>query len=314
MSPPPKFSVLIVGYNCPQEIRRLLESLRGLPSWGNCEILIAENGSQQSEAMETLGREYSCKVEFLPNPGFGIACNHLARLARGTILVLANPDLRFSSDIFAGFENWLENRDVGAVGPLLRDEDGSEQISWNQPMGLWWEFLEAHGLQTWWRRRLMREIRRCDPQGPWKVGFATAACLALRAETFAEIGGFDEGFFLNGEDIELCDRIRSSGRSVLVDPRLEAFHGNSAVQGRDLSRFVADRLEGKRKYLSRRYRGIRLFIARGLWVEMVLIRLLAGILLLRGVGRTRIPGYRRILLESLALLLPRSRGKRPRAA
>ena len=63
-----------------------------------------------------------------------------------------------------------------------------------------------------------------------------------------------------------------------------------------------DRQEGKRKYLSRRYAGFRLLVARILWVEMVAIRLIAGWFLLRGTERTRLPGYRRVLSDSLRLL------------
>lgn len=297
----PVFSVLIVGYNSPGDIRILLDSLRALPSWSEVEILIAENGDREKAAMEALALDFQARILFLPNPGFGAACNRLAALARGEILLLANPDLRFGSDILPGLRARLAEPGVGAVGPLLRDQDGTEQISWNLPLDLYYEFVESLGLQTPYRRKLIREKKAESPRGPWSVGFATAACLAIPRSLFDEVGGFDEGFFLNGEDIELCDRIRDRGYRILVDPVLEAFHGNSRIQGRNLGRFVADRLEGKRKYLSRRYRGWRLFVARALWVKMVTIRLVAGLFLLRGTERTRLAGYRRILTASLGL-------------
>lgn len=307
----PRVSVLVVGYNSPEDIHALLSSLRELPSWPLCEVLIAENGRERIPEMEAIAGDFGARLLALPNPGFGIACNRLAELARGDILLLANPDLRFSDDILPALLSHFADPSVGAVGPAIHDEDGTEQISWNMPMDLWWEFLEAQGLQTRWRRHLMRRMRDESPNGPWKVGFATAACLAIPRKLYAGIGGFDEGFFLNGEDIEICDRIRSRGFSVLVDPNLSVIHGNSSIQGRNLRRFVADRLEGKRKYLSRRYDGFRLFLARALWVEMVVIRLVAGWFLLRGSERTRLPGYRAILLESLGLLVGIPR--RPRA-
>jgi|GEM_PF-1511451 GT2 family glycosyltransferase len=299
----PIFSVLVVGYNSAMEVRRLLDSLRAQPSWNDCEILLGENGSSEIPAMEEIAEEFGARLLVLQNPGFGTACNSLAKLARGEIILLANPDLWFEGDILPVLYRNLREPGIGAVGPRLLDDDGTEQISWNLPMGLWWELLEAHGLQTWWRRRLMRRIRKQDPHGPWQVGIATAACLAIPRSLFLEIGGFDEGFFLNGEDLELCDRLRSRGLAVLVNPEIHAIHGNSSIQGKDLGRFVADRLEGKRKYLSRRYRGFSLLVARALWIEMVSIRLAAGWILLRGSNRTRLPGYRRILLRSLFLLI-----------
>lgn len=308
----PGVSVLVVGYNSPEDVHALLASLRALPSWNRCEVLIAENGRDRIAEMEALAREFGARLLALPNPGFGTACNRLAELARGDTLLLANPDLRFSDDILPVLLGHFSDPSVGAVGPAILDEDGSEQISWNLPMDLWWEFLEAHGLQTRWRRHLMRRMRMESPKGPWSVGLATAACVAIPRKLYAEIGGFDEGFFLNSEDIELCDRIRARGFKVLVDPTISVVHGNSSIQGRDLRRFVADRQEGKRKYLSRRYRGFRLFLARALWVEMVVIRLVAGWFMLRGTERTRLPGYLSILLDSLGLLFGRS--VRPRGA
>lgn len=303
-SNPPIFSILIVGYNSPNDIRTLLESLRSLPSWSVCEILIAENGDRENASMEKLAEDFDAQLVFLPNPGFGVACNRLAAMARGEILLLANPDLRFGSDILPSLQAHFTRSDIGAVGPLLRDEDGAEQISWNLPMDLWWEFVEALGLQSRRRRKLARLTKARWPSGPWPVGFATAACLAIPRSIFEQVGGFDEGFFLNGEDIELCDRIRDRGFKILVDPLIEAYHGNSRIQGRDLGRFVADRLEGKRKYLSRRYRGFRLFVARALWVKMVSIRLVVGFFVLRGTERTRLAGYWQILSASLRQMLP----------
>jgi GT2 family glycosyltransferase len=300
----PIFSVLVVGYNSAKEVRGLLESLRALPSWGDCEVLLAENGTLEIPEMQEIASEFGARLLLLPNPGFGIACNRLARLATGENFLLLNPDLRLVGDILPMLGVRLKELGVGAVGPMLRELDGTEQISWNLPMGLWWEFLEAHGLQTWWRRRMMRKARESDPGGPWRVGIATAACLAIRSTVYREVDGFDEGFFLNSEDIDLCDRIRSTGRVILVDPSIVAIHGNSSIQGRDLGTFVANRLEGKRRYLSRRYRGLRRLVARALWVEMVAIRIVVGEMLFRGNSRTRLPGYWRVLMTSLRLLLP----------
>ena len=144
---PPLFSILVVGYNSTEDIRRLLESLKRLPNAGDCEILIAENGNREIDRMARLSTDFGATLVVLDNPGFGFACNRLSELARSDLLLLANPDLRFEDDLLPILANHLRSIQVGAVGPALRDEDGTEQISWNLPMGLWWEFLEAHGFQ-----------------------------------------------------------------------------------------------------------------------------------------------------------------------
>lgn len=291
-APAPLFSVLVVGYNSSSDIRHLLDSMRTLPSWEDCEILIAENGNREVSAMEALATEFGAKLLLLPNPGFGTACNRLAELARGEVILLANPDLRFQEDILPSLRaHLLRNPRVGAVGPSLRDDDGSLQISWNMPMGLKWEFLEANGLQTWWRRKVIRQHQSANPGGPWSVGLCTAACLSIRASLFRQIGGFDEDFFLNSEDIELCDRIRGAGHEVHVLPGIWSYHGNSRLQSRDLGLFVFHRLQGKAVYLRKRYRGVRKMVAAMFFLEQVLLRLFAGSLFLRGIQRTRLSGY-----------------------
>jgi len=288
----PSFSVLVVGYNAPADIRLLLESMRALPSWEDCEILIAENGNREISAMEALATEFGAKLLLLPNPGFGIACNRLAELAHGEVILLANPDLRFQEDILPTLRtHLLRNPRVGAVGPSLRNDDGSLQISWNLPMGLKWEFLEANGLQTWWRRKVVRQHQSANPDGPWPVGLCTAACISIRASLFRQIGGFDEDFFLNSEDIDLCDRIRATGHEVHVLPGIWSYHGNSRLQSRDLGRFVFHRLQGKAVYLRKRYHGLRKMVAAMFFLEQVLLRLFVGSVFLRGIQRTRLSGY-----------------------
>lgn len=296
------FSVLIVGYNCTEDIRIMLESMRRFESWSRCEILIAENGDREIPQMEALAREFDARIEFLPNPGYGVACNVLAKMAANPLILLANPDLCFVEDVLPAFGRHLDNPEIGAIGPRMMDADGSEQTSWNEPMGLRWEALEAFGLQMRWRRHLIRKMRSQCPDGPWEVGIATAGCLAMGTELYRSIAGFDEGFFLNGEDLDLCDRIRAAGKKILVDPKLNVVHGNSRIQSRNLSRFIFDRLEGKRKYLSRRHRGLNLLVARTLWVLMVTIRLTVGFVVLRGTERTRLQGYWGILSRSIQLL------------
>ena len=300
-----QWSILVVGYNSPLEVQALLEDLSTLPGSDAREILIAENGDRELPAMRLLASKFGAQLLELPNPGFGIACNALAARARGDLFLLANPDLRMPSDIFPTLGRWLSDPTVGTVAPVLLDEDGSVQISWNLAMDLWWELLEAHGLQTWWRRRVMARVLKAQPEGPWTVGLATAACLALRTETYHKVGGFDEGFFLNYEDIELGDRIRERGLVNLVDPGVQVVHGNSKIQERNLGNFVFHRLQAKLYYIGIRYGGWRRWVATAFWIEQATLRLVVGWIVLRGTERTRLAGYSR----ALRLVFPNSRSE-----
>ena len=293
----PLWSILVVSYNSTAEVRDLLSDLKCHPDLEHNEILVAENGSDDLDAMRKLAHEHEIKLVELANPGFGAACNLLAKMSVGKYLLLANPDLRLPHDILPRMADTLCSLDVGSVGPVLLNEDGSEQFSWNLEMNLWWEFLEAHGLQNWWRRRLTNKFKQLSPNGPWNVGFTTAACLAIRAEAFHRVGGFDETFFLNYEDIELGDRLRANGYSNVVRPDIEALHRNSLIQSRNLANFVYHRLEAKRCYIKIHYHGWRHRVATLLCLDQIAMRLIIGFVFLKGQQRSRLNGYIRALMS-----------------
>jgi len=291
-------SVIVVGYNSPAEVDALLESLAKLPSWESMEVLVGENGNQAIPAMAAICERHGARFASFPNPGFGTACNRLAALATGECLAFVNPDTLFQQDIFPPLVALCrQDPSVGACAPRISNLDGSDQISWNDPMGLFWELMEATGLQTPWRQRMIGKRALANPDGPWTVGFSSGACLVVPASVFREIGGFDEEFFLNYEDIELCDRIRATGRSVQVLPELRIFHHNSVIQGRDLSGFVHHRLQAKWLYLRKHYPRPQRWLAMLLWWFQALLRLGAGCLLFKGSERTRLPGYLAACLE-----------------
>ncbi|MGL4422059.1 MAG: glycosyltransferase family 2 protein, partial [Gemmataceae bacterium] len=63
------------------------------------------------------------------------------------------------------------------------------------------------------------------------VAAVTAACMLCRAEVFRQIGGFDEGFVLAFNDVDLCLRILEAGQRIVWTPHAELYHLESKTRG-----------------------------------------------------------------------------------
>lgn len=288
----PILSVLVVSYNCPKDVEHCFDSLvEGGGDSVAWEFLVCENGTNYRPEMRSLAKRKGFRlVEPDENLGFGRANNLLSREARGKYLLLLNPDTLVPQLACRRLIDGLAVAGCKVAAPVLTNADGSFQFSWNVPMGLAWEFAEVHYLQNVWRRAWRRRFLAAHPNGPWEVGFSSGACLCMEKRTFLDHGGFDEDFFLNHEDIELCDRIRQNGK-ILVFPGIEVRHFDGGTQRKDWSRFVKDRLDAKWIYLDKRYRGLRRLIAKLLWLEGILIRIAISSMVRTAEGRSRRVGY-----------------------
>lgn len=111
------------------------------------------------------------------NAGFGGANNIGAGLSHGDILLFVSNDVKILGDFITPINNYILAHTSVAVGPRL--------IAWN---GGWNSFKEIAVI-------------------PYLEGF----CFALRKEQFNMVGGFDEKFFLDMEDMDLCHRLHLSG-------------------------------------------------------------------------------------------------------
>lgn len=292
---PPEVSAIYVNYHCEELIERSILALRRDRARRSVEIVVVDNGSDRGAMEVVCARTGAQQVASPCNEGFGRACNAGVRASRGTHIVFLNPDTVPSASAIDELVDHLEgDPSVGAVGPCLVESDGSRQIFWCFHDLLSWELAEALYLQGPWRRQYERRmIRQFGWRTPWPVRFVAGACVAMPRAVFDAVGGFDPRFFLNFEDIDLCERVRQAGWRVEYLPWLPMVHEEGSVQRRDWSRFVFHRLEAHWVYLNKRHSGIALLAGKAIFAGAVLLRLAVGSVVLRGASRTRLAGYRR---------------------
>jgi GT2 family glycosyltransferase len=169
------------------------------------------------------------------NPGFGAGVNRAAKASSGKYLLLLNPDCVVEGSIGRLVAYLDHHADVGAVGPFIKESDGSVQASarcfpnvttWFAGRSSW--LTRAFPNNPWTRRNL---IFQGDATEPILVDWVSGACMMIRREAFLSVGGFDERFFLYWEDADFCFRLKRAGWSTVYNPEVAVTHltGRSSV-------------------------------------------------------------------------------------
>ena len=134
--------------------------------------------------------------------------------------------------------------EVAIVGPRTLNEDGTAQVSFGPALT---------PLAEWRQRRLVRGVARRDPEAlqiaherslrASEPDWVSGSCLMVRRRAFDAASGFDEGFFLYEEDVDLCVRVRAQGGRVLFAPAADVVHrlGGSMARMPDRARAEYDR-------------------------------------------------------------------------
>jgi GT2 family glycosyltransferase len=167
-------------------------------------------------------------VRVLTNPkpkGFGANHNAAFRETRCKYFCVLNPDIRFESDPFATLIDCLSDPRLGVAAPLIRDPTGSIEDSARRfptPWGLLHKALIGPGIDY----AIETDIIYPD----WVAGMF----MFFPRSAFAEIGGFDERYFLYYEDVDLCARLAATGRRVAVCPKASAVHAARRESRRSL--------------------------------------------------------------------------------
>jgi N-acetylglucosaminyl-diphospho-decaprenol L-rhamnosyltransferase len=230
--------VVIVAYRSRDAIARVVESATRVP--GAAQVVVVDNGEDGSASVAAAA---GAKVIEQPwNPGFGSGQNAGVRTGSAPYVLMLNPDAELVSEAVDIGTTLLEAEpDVAAVQGAILGRDGQAERSQGRELGplhLWGRALGARRLL---RFRAARSLARHVPQlrdhaervppEAADVASLAATVLLVRRAAFEGIGGFDESYFLYGEDLDLCRRLRAAGWRLVALPGAWAHHdsgGSSA--------------------------------------------------------------------------------------
>lgn len=211
---------MIVSYRSADHLERCLGAL---PPGIN--TIVVDNASD--DRGPDIARSHGATVvENNENIGFAAAANQGAALGTAPFLLFLNPDAIPDPGCVELLVNALEENPAGALaGPRLVLADGTDQRPW-------WPFPSA--LRSW--GEALRLLRLVGPTpGPHgEVPFVVGACLLARRSRFEDVAGFDEEFWLYGEEADLARRMADRGwTSIYVDQATCRHVGGASGAGTD---------------------------------------------------------------------------------
>jgi N-acetylglucosaminyl-diphospho-decaprenol L-rhamnosyltransferase len=241
----PRVAVVVVSYNTRPDLLRCLAAL-GLNVTLPLEVVVVDNASHDGSADAARAAFPAVRViENGANLGFARANNIGLRATAAPYALILNSDAELRPGCLEALCGLLERRpELGAVGPRTLGADGRIQLSFGPaltPLAEWRQRRLVKGLRAGapWALREVEQMAAREHEPDW----LSASCLLARRAALDAVGGFDEGFFLYEEDVDLCVRLRRAGWRLLFTPAAEVVHqlGRSMEKAPALARLEYDR-------------------------------------------------------------------------
>lgn len=253
---------MIVNHNAgellPDCVRSLLADAPG--SVGVPDLVVVDNASTDSSVDELASTFPEVPViRSRRNLGYARAANLGAAATAAPVILVTNPDVVFHPAAADAALARFTEPDVGAVGPLVRESDGSVYPSARRDPGI----VDAvgHGLiglvrpdNPWTRRYRELDV---NPHVSRDVDWISGAALWLRREALDQVGGWDEGFFMYVEDVDLCRRLRGTGWRVVFEPGAEVTHVGGASTAARPYRMIVEHHRSLYRFASKHWSGAR---------------------------------------------------------
>ena len=256
----PDVTVICVTYQSRDHVADCLGSAvaSATAAGVSTELIVVDNASTDGSAdaaQEAFPQAIVIRND--ENRGFGAANNQAFRLARGDAWLLVNPDARLDEGAIAPLLAALSSDPrLAAAGPSIRGAGIGGAESAGMLPGL--RSLAGHFL-------FVNRLLPFDRGGPWRgwmlrpsrwprlraVDWTSGAVMLLRPEAVNQVSGFDEAFFLYGEDTDLCARLLDHGWRVGLVPTATAWHAIGGSQPAASTRWI----DGLDAFMRRRGRG-----------------------------------------------------------
>jgi len=217
------FSIIIVNYNTKNLLNQCLNSILSNPGTAAVEIIVVDNKSEDDSV--SFIREFYPSVILIENNknlGFGKACNQGIKISKGKYIILLNSDCEVFEHTLAATQNILEKIEtsvsVGIIGGKILNPDGTLQYSYGKFPNVISTILDM------FKPPKRRKVQTSGYNSPHYVDWVTGAFMIIDRELFAEIGTFDENYFMYYEETDLCFRAKAQGWKVLFDPTPRVIH------------------------------------------------------------------------------------------
>lgn len=247
-----RISVIIPTRDRLDLLRHAVATAFDAAQWSNRELIVVDNGSVEADTLAYLkgldARDDAVVVRDGGDFNFSRLINSGTSAATGDVFVLLN------NDVVGDGPRWLEmlaawavKRGIGAAGALLTYPDGTIQHAGIK--------VGAQGLTD----HVMTSHRVKGPytERPRRVDAVTGACLATSRKVFEALGGFEEDFAVEMNDVDYCLRAERAGLINVFEPAARLVHLERQSRGAPSTRVLEDRAEFIRVWGERLLKGAR---------------------------------------------------------
>ncbi len=244
MSDAPRVSVIVVSYNTRALTLECLAGLFAESPGLALEAIVVDNASADGSAAAIRAAHPAVRlIEAPENLGFGRAVNAAAKVARGELLLLLNPDacpLDRALERLVAFAD--AHPEAGLFGGVTLHPDGTPNQSscWNRPT-LWSSFCQGLGLSAVFRGSPLFDaevVRLSVPPAAQPVDIVSGCFLLIRRALWERLDGFDPAFFMYGEDFDLSLRAGAVGAARWITPDARVIHHGGASESDNADRLV----------------------------------------------------------------------------
>ncbi len=275
----PRWAAVIVNYETGPLLIDCVRSVLADTSAGPVELVVLDNGSRDSSIEELHAAFPDVRAVRSPeNVGYARGANFGIAATHAPVVAVLNADLTVAPGSAGALVARLEqDARVGAVGPRVRNRDGSDYPSARRLPSI--PVAVGHGLLgLWWRSNPFTTRYReldADPAHARAVDWLSGSAVWLRRDALDAVGGWDERFFMYMEDVDLCWRLRRGGFRNVYEPAGTVVHVQGAATSRHPYRMLVEHHRSAWRFARKRFHGVRVTLLPFAAVYLVFRAMLA---------------------------------------
>lgn len=213
-----ELSVIIVNYNTREMCGRCVGAVLSTARATGVEIIVVDNSSDDREKYSS-SHENVIVIADVKNAGFGNACNIGAGKSSSDALLFLNSDAVLHEDALdRAYSYFTGHPEIGVLGirTILRDgsADHNSKRGFPTPARALFYFMKLDRLWPGSKAFGGYHMTYLPDSESNEVDAVSGSFMMISKSLFCDAGGFDESFFMYGEDLDLCYRVKQRGYKV----------------------------------------------------------------------------------------------------
>ena len=217
----PFVSIIIPIFNNPYQLKNCLEAIKKNTQYKNYEVILVDNNSFDKKSLEVIKKSSHRAIRYSYAFNYSKINNFAARYAKGEYLLFLNNDTMPTGNWLVPMLCECQKEGVGIVGSKLLYNDNTIQhagLDFDAKI-LRFSHPYQHQIATIKEASYIKEVPA-----------VTGACLMIKKELFEKVRGFDEDYWVEFQDVDLCFKVRELGFKVIYTPYSVVYHQEGATR------------------------------------------------------------------------------------